>query len=100
MLQADGIDARVIDMHTIKPLDEELLLRAARETSIVTTEEHNIPGRSGRGRGRLSLRRGPCARGAPRRQRRVRPLRQGPWCWSTTVSPPRGSRPGPAPRWL
>ena len=45
MLQADGIDARVIDMHTIKPLDEELLLRAARETgAIVTTEEHNIIG--------------------------------------------------------
>ena len=45
MLQADGIDARVIDMHTIKPLDEELLLRAARETgAIVTTEEHNILG--------------------------------------------------------
>ena len=45
MLQADGIDARVIDMHTIKPLDEALLLRAARETgAIVTTEEHNILG--------------------------------------------------------
>ena len=45
MLQADGIDARVIDMHTIKPLDEALLLRAARETgAVVTTEEHNILG--------------------------------------------------------
>lgn len=44
-LQAEGISARVIDMHTIKPLDEELVLKAARETgAIVTSEEHNIIG--------------------------------------------------------
>ena len=45
LLAGEGIDARVIDMHTIKPLDEELLLQAARETgAVVTTEEHNIIG--------------------------------------------------------
>jgi len=45
LLAEEGVDARVIDMHTIKPLDEEMLLAAARETgAIVTTEEHNVVG--------------------------------------------------------
>jgi transketolase len=40
-----GISARVIDMHTVKPLDEEMLLKCAEETgSIVTVEEHSING--------------------------------------------------------
>ena len=44
-LAAEGISARVIDMHTIKPLDEELVLKAAKETScIVTSEEANVLG--------------------------------------------------------
>ena len=44
-LAADGIDLRVIDVHTIKPLDEELVLRAAEETgAIVTSEEASIVG--------------------------------------------------------
>ena len=44
-LSADGIEARVLDMHTIKPLDEEAVLRAARETgAIVTAEEHLLQG--------------------------------------------------------
>ena len=44
-LEAQGIDARVIDIHTIKPLDEDLLVKAAQETShIVTVEEHNVIG--------------------------------------------------------
>ena len=44
-LKAEGISARVIDMHTIKPLDTELVLKAARETgAIVTTEEANVLG--------------------------------------------------------
>jgi transketolase len=43
ILAASGIDARVIDMHTIKPLDREIILKAARETgAIVTAEEHNV----------------------------------------------------------
>ena len=45
LLEKDGISARVIDMHTIKPLDEALVLKAAEETgAIVTTEEANILG--------------------------------------------------------
>ena len=44
-LAAEGISARVIDMHTIKPLDTELVLKAAKETgAIVTTEEANVLG--------------------------------------------------------
>ena len=45
LLKGKGVDARVIDMHTVKPLDEALVLKAAKETgAIVTTEEHNIIG--------------------------------------------------------
>ncbi len=45
LLAAEGISARVIDMHTIKPLDEALVLKAARETgAIVTSEEANVMG--------------------------------------------------------
>ena len=45
LLKAEGISARVIDMHTIKPLDTELVLKAAQETgAIVTTEEANVLG--------------------------------------------------------
>lgn len=45
MLKADGIDARVINIHTIKPIDEEIILKAAKETgAIVTAEEHYIMG--------------------------------------------------------
>ena len=40
-LSQDGIEARVLDMHTVKPLDEEAIVAAARETGcIVTAEEH------------------------------------------------------------
>ena len=45
MLAAEGISARVINMHTIKPLDREAVLKAAADTgAIVTAEEHNIIG--------------------------------------------------------
>lgn len=44
-LQAKGISARVIDMHTIKPIDKDIIIKAAKETGvIVTAEEHNIIG--------------------------------------------------------
>ena len=44
-LAAEGIDAKVINIHTIKPIDEELLVSAAKETGrIVTVEEHSIIG--------------------------------------------------------
>ena len=45
MLAADGIDARVLNIHTIKPLDEALVVKAAKETGrIFTVEEHSIIG--------------------------------------------------------
>ncbi len=44
-LAADGIDAKVINIHTIKPLDEELVIAAAKETGkVVTVEEHSVIG--------------------------------------------------------
>jgi len=40
-----GIDARVINIHTIKPIDRDIIIKAAKETgAIVTAEEHNIIG--------------------------------------------------------
>ena len=45
MLAKDGIEAKVINMHTIKPIDEEAIINAAKETGkIVTVEEHSIIG--------------------------------------------------------
>ncbi|MDO4312187.1 MAG: transketolase family protein, partial [Eubacteriales bacterium] len=44
-LAADGIDAKVINIHTIKPIDEELIVAAAKETGkVVTVEEHSVIG--------------------------------------------------------
>lgn len=44
-LAADGIEAKVINIHTIKPLDEELVVAAAKETGkVVTVEEHSVIG--------------------------------------------------------
>lgn len=44
-LAAEGIDVRVIDIHTIKPIDEEAIVKAAKETgAIVTAEEHSVIG--------------------------------------------------------
>lgn len=45
ILKAEGINARIINIHTIKPLDEEIILKAAKETgAIVTAEEHSVIG--------------------------------------------------------
>lgn len=45
ILAAKGIDAKVINIHTIKPLDEELIVAAAKETGkVVTVEEHSVIG--------------------------------------------------------
>lgn len=44
-LRKQGIDVRVIDMHTIKPIDKEIIIKAAKETKkIITIEDHNIIG--------------------------------------------------------
>lgn len=45
LLKQEGISARVIDIHTIKPIDKDLIIKAAKETgAIVTAEEHSIIG--------------------------------------------------------
>ncbi len=45
ILENEGISARVIDIHTIKPIDKDIIIKAAKETgAIVTAEEHNIIG--------------------------------------------------------
>ena len=45
MLAKDGISAKVINIHTIKPLDEDLIVSAAKETGkVVTIEEHSVIG--------------------------------------------------------
>ena len=44
-LEADGVSVKVINIHTIKPLDEELIVAAAKETGkVVTVEEHSVIG--------------------------------------------------------
>jgi transketolase len=45
ILKEEGIAARVVNIHTIKPIDKEIIVKAAKETgAIVTAEEHNIIG--------------------------------------------------------
>lgn len=45
ILKNDGISVRIIDMHTIKPLDKDVIIKAAKETrGIVTAEEHSVIG--------------------------------------------------------
>ena len=45
ILKTKGIDIRVIDIHTIKPIDKDIIIKAAKETSkIITIEDHNIIG--------------------------------------------------------
>lgn len=44
-LEKDGVHAKVINIHTIKPLDEELIIHAAKETGrVITIEEHSVIG--------------------------------------------------------
>jgi transketolase len=45
LLEEEGINARVIDIHTIKPIDRDIIIKAAKETGcIVTAEEHTVMG--------------------------------------------------------
>lgn len=45
ILLGEGIDVSVINIHTLKPIDEEIIIKAAKETgAIVTAEEHNVIG--------------------------------------------------------
>ncbi len=44
-LESDGIHARLINIHTIKPIDKDIIIKAAKETGkIITVEEHNVIG--------------------------------------------------------
>lgn len=45
MLKEEGISARVINIHTIKPIDKEIIIKAAKETGVlITAEEHSVLG--------------------------------------------------------
>ena len=45
LLKKEGINIRVIDMHTIKPIDKEIIIKSAKETKkIITIEDHSIIG--------------------------------------------------------
>ena len=45
LLAADGIDARIVNIHTIKPIDNELIVKCAKETGcLFTVEDHNVVG--------------------------------------------------------
>lgn len=60
-LESEGIDARVIDMHTMKPLDQEAVIRAAQETGrIVTAEEHSVIGGLGSAVAEVIVKNAPC----------------------------------------
>ena len=61
MLEDEGISARVINIHTIKPLDEEIITAAAKETgAIVTAEEHYIMGGLGSAVTEVVCKNAPC----------------------------------------
>jgi transketolase len=60
-LHADGIEARVLDCHTVKPLDAEAIVAAANETgALVTVEEHQITGGLGGAIAETLARHAPC----------------------------------------
>ena len=58
-LSSQGIDAGIIDMHTIKPLDEEILVEAASIGPVVTAEEHSVIGGLGGATAEVLCRRNP-----------------------------------------
>ncbi len=60
-LKTEGIDARVINMHTIKPIDAKAIVAAAKETkAIVTAEEHQINGGLGAAVAEVVVSQSPC----------------------------------------
>ena len=60
-LAAEGIDVRVIDIHTIKPIDEDIIVKAASETgAIVTAEEHSVIGGLGDAVAQVVVKNCPC----------------------------------------
>lgn len=60
-LAKEGVDVRVIDIHTIKPIDEEIIIKAASETgAIVTAEEHSVIGGLGDAVAQVVVKNCPC----------------------------------------
>ena len=77
-LAAEGIDAKVINIHTIKPLDEELIVAAAKETGkVVTVEEHSVIGGLGSAVCDVLCRAGSDESFKDRHQRYIRRVRSG-----------------------
>ncbi len=73
VLRQEGIGARVINMHTIKPFDRDAVLKAAAETrGIVTAEEHHLTGGLGGAVAELSVRRASHAHAHGRHARHLR----------------------------
>lgn len=61
LLEAEGISARVINIHTIKPIDREIIVKASKETgAIVTAEEHNVIGGLGSAVAEVLCEEAPC----------------------------------------
>ena len=61
ILENDGISARVINIHTIKPIDKEIIKKAAKETgAIVTVEEHSVYGGLGSAVAEVVCENAPC----------------------------------------
>ena len=61
ILKEKGINARVLDMHTIKPIDEEAVIKASKETGfIVTCEEHTVNGGLGSAVAEVVCEKAPC----------------------------------------
>lgn len=60
-LAKENISVRVIDMHTIKPIDEDIIIKAAKETgAIVTAEEHSVIGGLGSAVAEVVVQKSPC----------------------------------------
>ena len=60
LLKADGLEVGVIDMHTIKPIDEEAIVEAAKTGAIVTVEEHSVMGGLGSAVAEVVCQKAPC----------------------------------------
>lgn len=61
LLEASGVSARVVNIHTIKPIDEEIITKAAKETgAIVTVEEHSVCGGLGSAVAEVVCKNAPC----------------------------------------
>jgi len=63
MLAADGIDAAVVNIHTIKPIDKDIIIKAAKTGAIITAEEHNIIGGLGSAVAEVLCENSPCLMG-------------------------------------